>query len=201
VAFLAAQHRVQGGDGRGFDNVLVPVDFRDHLAQQTGKALGLYASAVQLDFAYPAGKPFWAVAQDFDHRVQAQLTDQNIFASQRMNALHPSLLDGLAFAMFGDLDDDMARGLAERVRTKMHTGILVSNLGRLDLPLDYGNLHLEAIHPPAIYAGNAEKALEVLTIGGRMHLTLTFDRSVVPAETVRAVEETAMQILTGAEDG
>jgi NRPS condensation-like uncharacterized protein len=198
VAFLAAQHRVQGSDER-FSNVLVPVDFRDYLTRRTGKALGLYASAVQLEFAYPADRPFWDVAADFDERVQAQLTEKNVFASQRMSALHPALLDGLAFAMFGDLDDPMAQRLVERVRGKMRTGILVSNLGRLDLPVTYGDLRLEALVPPAIYAGNAEKALEVLTVGGKMYLTLTFDRSVVAAETVTAVRDAAMQILIGPE--
>jgi hypothetical protein len=84
----------------------------------------------------------------------------------QMNALHPSLLDGLAFAMHGALDDPMAQRLVERVQGKMRTGILVSNLGRLDLPTDYGGLCLSAIRPPAIYAGNAEKAPELLTLGG-----------------------------------
>jgi hypothetical protein len=175
---------------------LVPVDFRDYLTQRVGEALGLYASAIQLQFEYEADKPFWAAAQAFDEVVRQQLTNKHIFASQRMNALHPSLLDGLAFAMFGELDDKMVRRLAERVRTKMRTGVLVSNLGKPDLALDYGDLHLEAIIPPAVYAGNAEKALEVLTIGGRMFLTLTFDQSVVPGDTVGAVRDAAMQILT-----
>lgn len=102
--------------------------------------------------------------------------------------------------MFGALDDGMARRMAERVRAKMRTGMLVSNLGRLDLPLAYGDLRLEALRPPAIYAGNAQKALEVLTVGGRMHLTLTFDPARVAAETVRAVREAAMGILA-APDG
>ena len=101
----------------------------------------------------------------------------------------------LAFAMHGDLDDPMARKLVERVQAKMRTGILVSNLGRLDLPTDYGDLHLSAIHPPAIYAGNAEKALEVLTFGGRIYLTLTFDASAVGERTVRAVKDAALQLL------
>jgi len=97
--------------------------------------------------------------------------------------------------MFGELDDRMARGLADRVQRKMHTGMLMSNLGRLDLPLDYGDLHLEALIPPAVYAGNAEKALEVLTLGGTMYLTLTFDPSVIAGDTVSAVKDTAVQIL------
>jgi NRPS condensation-like uncharacterized protein len=199
VAFLAAQHRVQGSDER-FGNVLVPVDFRDYMTQHAGKALGLYASAVQIQFPCPADRPFWAVAADFDERVQEQLTEKNVFASQRTSALHPRLLDGLAFAMFGDLDDPMARRMVGRIQAKMRTGILVSNLGRLDLPVDYGDLRLDALIPPAIYAGNAEKALEVLTVGGRMYFTLTFDRSAVAAGTVRALRDRAMQILTGAED-
>ncbi len=195
LAFLAAQYHVQGDTRDEFNNVLVPVDFRDYLTQSTGEALGLYASAIRLRFQYKPDQPFWRLAQVLDEKINRQLTDKNVFASQRTNVLHPSLLDGVAFALFGELDDKMARGLADRIKEKMQTGILVSNLGRLDLPLDYGDLHLEALIPPAIYAGNAEKALEVLTLGGRMHLTLTFDPSDIAGDTVRAVKDTAMQIL------
>ena len=196
AAFLVAQHRVQGGDRDEFSNVLVPVDFRDYLTQDASKALGLYASALQLRFDIEPGKPFWETAQNLGARIKQQLTDKNVLASQRMNAFHPSLLDGLAFAMFGELDDKMARGLVERIRGKMRTGILVSNLGRLDFSTDYGDLFLAAIIPPAIYAGNAEKALEALTIGGKLYLTLTFDESNVSRETVNEVKKVAMQILT-----
>jgi len=195
LAFLEAQHRVQGVGRSVFNNVLVPVSLRSYLAQRVAEALGLYASVLQLRFKVPPDKPFWHSAQMLDARVKRQLTDRNIFAAQRLRAMHPSLLDGLAFARFGGFDDPMARGLVERVLTRMRTGILVSNLGRLDLPADYGGLRLSAIRPPAIYAGNAEKALEVLTFGGRMFLTLTFDAAVVARETVQAVVDTAMGLL------
>jgi hypothetical protein len=195
VAFLAAQSRVQG-EGRDEDrNVLVPVDLRDYLRQRADEALGLYSSALRLRFVVPPDAPFWRATQLFDAEVKRRLTDKNVFASQRINALHPSLLDGLAFAMHGDLDDPMACGLVERVLGKMRTGILVSNLGRLELPVEYGDLRLAALRPPAIYAGNAEKALEVLTFDGRMHLTMTFDGRVVDEGTVRAVVDAAMGIL------
>ncbi len=195
VAFLGAQWRVQGENGSGFDNVLVPVDFRNYLARQTGEALGLYASALHVTFNCTTDPSYWGSVEEFDRLVKAELTDKNIFASQRLNAVDPSLLDGVAFALFGDLDDKMARGMAEKIQAKMKTGILISNLGRLDLPVDYGDLHLAAIVPPAIYAGTAEKALEVLTIGGQMHLTLTFDPAIVARETVLAIKERAIRTM------
>ncbi len=200
AAFLAAQDKAQDTSQDFYKNVMVPVDFRDYLTQEVGKALGLYASAVKLQFRHDPETPFWETVRILDRSINKKLTEKNIFASQRSNALHPNLMDGIAHAMFGDFDDDMAQNLAERMQNEVRTGILVSNLGRLDLPSQYGYLQLAWIKPPAVYAGNAEKALEVLTIGGRMHFTLTYGEMEITDTIVEQVKKIATEILTRGAD-
>ncbi len=197
TAFLAAQHQVQDTRRDFYDNIMVPVDFRDYLAQKTGRALGFYASAVKLRFKYDGDQPFWETVRSLDRSVRKQLTEKNIFASQRTNAFHPSLMDGIAHAMFGDLGDEMAQKLAGRMQDEARTGILVSNLGRLDIPTKYNHLDLTWIKPPAVYAGNAEKVLEVLTVAGRMHFTLTYGEMDIADEAVEQVKSIATKILAG----
>jgi NRPS condensation-like uncharacterized protein len=196
VAFLAAQNQVQDTSQNFYDNLMVPVDFRNYLTQNVDKALGLYASAVKLQFHFNPQKPLWATVRALDLQVKKKLTEKNIFASQRTNAFDPTLMDGIAHAMFGDFNDDMAQNLAEKMQNEVRTGILVSNLGRLLLPRQYDYLQLAWIKPPAVYAGNAEKALEVLTIGGRMHFTLTYGEMDITDTVVEKVKAVATEILT-----
>jgi NRPS condensation-like uncharacterized protein len=195
TAFLSAQSQVQDTSAGMYGNVMVPVDFRNYLTQEIGSALGLYASAVKLRFNYDPTKTFWDSARELDRNIKDQLTVENIFASQRTSALHPSVMDGVVYAMFGDLDDGMAQKLASRMQKEGRTGILVSNLGRLDIPIQYGQLELEWIKPPAVYAGIAEKALEVLTIGNRMHFTLTYGLMKIDDSTMENLKEAAMGLL------
>jgi NRPS condensation-like uncharacterized protein len=200
AAFLAAQHQCQQTSLDYYKNVMVPVDFRKYLNRDISQALGMYASAVKLQFKYDATKPFWETVGVLDRKIQRKLTEKNIFASQRSRLFHPSLMDGIAQAMFGDFRDEMAQGLAERMQQEVRTGVLVSNLGRLDFPAQYKHLELEWIKPPAVYAGNAEKAVEVLTIAGRMHFTLTFGEMDISPSRVKQVKAAAMKILTDGAD-
>jgi NRPS condensation-like uncharacterized protein len=179
---------------------MVPVDFRNYLTQDIGEALGMYASAVKLQFKYDPDIPFWETVRSLDQKIKKQLTEKNIFASQRSGTLHPSLMDGIAHAMFGDLNDEMARNMAKRMQNAVRTGVLVSNLGRLDVPSQFNGLELAWISPPAVYAGNAEKAAEVLTIAGRMRFTLTYGEMDLADETVEHLRIAATKILAEDKD-
>jgi hypothetical protein len=105
-------------------------------------------------------------------------------------------MDGIAFAMFRNLQDEMACNMAERMQNAVRTGVLVSNLGRLDIPTQFNGLDLAWISPPAVYAGNAEKAVEVLTIAGRMRFTLIYGAINITDETVEHLRVAATKILT-----
>ncbi len=90
----------------------------------------------------------------------------------------------------------MALGLLKKTGLdKRITGILVSNSGRLDIPVNYGSLQLEAIMPPAVYSRASEKILEVITVGGKMHLTLNFGETIIAANRVEEIREMAMKYL------
>ena len=108
-------------------------------------------------------------------------------------------MDGLVFAKHGKLNDKMAsRLLKKKGLDKIFTGIVISNLGKLDIPVNYGKLQLEAIRGPAVYSDGVEKILEVVTVGGKMHLTLTFGDTIIAANVVTKVKDTAMKYLTEA---
>ncbi|MEL6319227.1 MAG: hypothetical protein AAFQ57_01060, partial [Cyanobacteria bacterium J06626_14] len=199
TAFLAAQNHIQGDSQAYLQNMMVPVDFRSRLTQPVGEAIGFYASGVILKQKYNPKKSFWDMARIIDKKIKQRLTNKNIFQVQRLNLLSPSLMDGLVFAKQGKLNDKMALNLLKKKGLdKLFAGIIISNLGKLDIPVDYGNLHLEAVWGAAVYSDSAEKILEVVTVGGKMYLTLTFGDTIITANIVAQVKDTAMKYLAEA---
>ena len=200
TAFLAAQTDIQGSSQDYLQNILIPVDFRSRLTQPIGEAVGFYASAgVNFRLKYNPKKSFWDMVRMMDRKIKQKLTDKNIFQSQKLNLLSPSLMDGLIFTKHGKLNDEMASKLLKKKGLdKIFTGIVISNLGKLDIPVDYGNLHLEALMGPAVYSDGVEKILEVVTVAGKMHLTLTFGDTIIATDVVVKVKDAAMKYLTEA---
>ena len=196
TAFLKAQQQIQGSSHEYLHNILVPVDFRDRLTKPVGEAVGFYVSVVTFKFKANRKLPFWEMARTIDQKTRKQLTDKNIFDSYKISLVSPAFMDGLVFAKHGKLDDKMAMGHIKRMGLdKLFAGITISNLGRLEIPVDYGDFHLEALMGPAAYSDGLEKVLEVVTVGGKMHLTLTFGETIIAANTVAQIKDTAMKYL------
>ena len=74
----------------------------------------------------------------------------------------------------------------------------ITNLGRLDLPTRYGSLQLEALFGPILGGDPEDVVLGVLTIGGRMHLGLSFTDLKMDAAQATQIIATAMRWLAKA---
>jgi hypothetical protein len=76
----------------------------------------------------------------------------------------------------------------------------ISNLGRLDLPLRYGSLTLEALYGRMISCNPQEVVSGVVTVGGRMRFTMTFTDMTMAQHDAERIVELAMQRLALATD-
>jgi NRPS condensation-like uncharacterized protein len=195
AAFVAAQNQVQRQ--RDYLNeVVVSVDYRDRLRQPVGDAFAFYASAVRPEVSYDPELPFWQTARDIHRQIRQLLTDETIFESQQLNDLSPTLLDALTFAKNGRLDDGLVNRLVERMGFNRVTASLVmTNLGRVDVPVEYGPRRLSAVYGPYVYSDTIEKYLGVVTLDGRMHLTLCHCDGIIDVATVKSVRDAAMAHL------
>lgn len=198
TAFVIAQNEVEAAHER-LDRVVISVDFRERLTRPVGEAFAFYASAVRPRLEYERGTPFWSAARAFHAQIRQLLTDENIFESQQLSAFSPSLLDALFFAKQGKLDDKLANRMVERMGIgEVNTSLVVTNLGRLGFSADYGPLSLEALYGPYVYSDTIEKYLGVITVNGRMHLTLCSGSTIIDNEMVEAVRDAAMDHLGSA---
>ena len=71
----------------------------------------------------------------------------------------------------------------------------ITNLGRLDFPVRYGPLRLEAMYGPAVNTSEQERTVGVTTIGGRMAFTLAFRDFVLDPAAAEQLKARAMARL------
>jgi len=77
-------------------------------------------------------------------------------------------------------------------------GGAVTNVGRMDIPANYGPLYLEALYRPSIYFDIEEKIVGVITVDGRMSFMLTHNETIINTDTAKELRDTAMNHLSNA---
>ncbi|MFX0061894.1 MAG: condensation domain-containing protein [Candidatus Hermodarchaeota archaeon] len=198
TAFLAAQQEIQSSQPY-LENVVVSVNYRNRLKQPAGEAFAKYASAVRPTLKYKTEEPFWDQARKFNETIDKLLVDSNIFASQQLDNLPSSLLDAVSFNKYGKFDNDLVARLVEQIGgNKINVGIIITNLGKVDIPLNYGFVTLESITGPYVYSDTMEKYLGVITVGGKLHFALSFGENFISANTIEKIKELAMKHLNEA---
>ena len=105
-------------------------------------------------------------------------------------------MDAFGLAEMGLLEDEMVKSVAKRRMTDRRASVLVSNLGRQEIPLRFGGLGLEALYGPCVHS-LSEKHLGVVTVGGAMHLAFTFDDRATPRREIEGVRDAMMERLRG----
>ena len=90
--------------------------------------------------------------------------------------LHPSLLDALFYTKHGCFNDPLARFMLGLLKwNRPSAGYEISNLGRLDIPCNYGKYRLKAVYGPVIYLPRIEKFMGITTLQKTMTMTCTFN--------------------------
>lgn len=131
-----------------------PVDLRSRLSQPVGEAVGNYISlaVIRLDCS-PARDPWEIVRQA--GRELTSISDEQLF------------LDPLVMMAVSDHPISLPP-------VNVRYDLSVSNVGRMEIPADYGPFHLDSIFGPTMgvyLAGH--RILAVTTFGGRMRCTFT----------------------------
>ncbi|MBD1998721.1 hypothetical protein H6G00_19175 [Leptolyngbya sp. FACHB-541] len=66
-----------------------------------------------------------------------------------------------------------ATALAEAGRSQYSCQLTVTNLGRIDLVQQYGNIRIEALHAPVVMPNVTERVVGVTTLGDCLTLTIS----------------------------
>ncbi|BAY11052.1 phthiocerol/phthiodiolone dimycocerosyl transferase family protein [Calothrix sp. NIES-2098] len=160
-----------------------PIDIRQHLAPLIVEDCGYYASVGMTTHDITPDLTLWDIARSLKSQLHPQITldrvAQRIIASQAFLQTNPS-----PSQVKQAFDDAYTHE------------VLVSNLGRLNIPQQYGNIQLQAIYGPAVVTHlKNERFIGVATVGNQMFFTCTYlDPETSPAEAMQ-LQQAAMQQL------
>jgi NRPS condensation-like uncharacterized protein len=200
TAFLAAQYEVQIERKPYQQRSWLAVDTRSRLKQPVGEALGFYASSLTVKLPCRSKDSFWETASRVHARIGRGLAKTDMFRVLVTNLLHPTLLDSLYFAKYTDFDGLLPREILRKMDWHDVTcGTALTNVGRLDIPTEYGPLALQAVYL-TIFSDVREKFVGVMTVGGRMSFVLACNEGVTGEGTAGRLREVSMRKLIQAID-
>ena len=187
TAFLRAFGEFHG-DGWN-RKIQSPISLRERLTRPVGESFGLFVNLAEFSVDCAPERDFWKVAHEIkqgfiqhtgDKPIFSPLIESNVFMDELASVLTPEMM---AQSVIG-VDYDLS----------------ITNLGRLDFPVQYGSLLLEALFGPSLGGNPEDIVLGVITIGDKMHFALTFTGLKLNMSQAEHVKEKAMDWLANATD-
>jgi hypothetical protein len=185
AAWLRAFAQMQPGRKSWVRRVSSPISLRKRVTPPVGEAFGIFMSNVVTAVNCAPERDLWDIARDIKRELNRGSTDEKIFL----------WLLGMQSMVSAFSDADMLSLLAEFASQPIGYDFSITNLGRLDFPVRYGPLRLEAMYGPAVNTSEQERTVGVTTVGGRMFFTLAFRDFVLDPATAEQLKTRAMAWL------
>jgi NRPS condensation-like uncharacterized protein len=218
AAFAGAQVIVQG-DKPYHSRIGVAANVRDRLQSPAHEVMGFYAGVVTLKYNYDRKSSFWENARKLHKKVKPLITNKNLF-KDFLTWLHlePAILEAINFKKLGGLvpshsaryeklstfsqKDDVVLSILKREKMEsldtISMGTAVTNLGRLDLPTNYGALELDRLimQPGGAFPlVNVNMVLGAVTCSGKLSMVVEYAEEAVDTRTVEKIKDKAMEFL------
>ena len=192
AAFIGAYQKFRGGFKGAKKNVAIPVDLRNRMEPKVEGVLSLYVGSLNFPYKYNKRKMFWDNARAFHDLVTKKMEKQNLFETFfALEAMDHTLLEAmLTFAAtakyvqpgsnryaklsrFAHDGKNQANKMCKRFVSNL-PGTVMTNLGKANIPEDYGNLKIEKMHFLPSTSESFPLALGVITAGGQLSLTVNY---------------------------
>ncbi len=173
AAFLTAQHltlpkeriHATAGLARNLRPLMRP-DLTDFF--------GFFAASMTLQLPFKPNLAFWKMARNIHERIRRRLDAENPFQMLILEHVHPTLVDSMYFQKLGFIDEKLSRKMLKLAHWhRLYYGCAITNVGRLNIPEEYGHLNLEAVQGPAVYSDVNEKTVGITTAAGRLSISMT----------------------------
>ena len=138
---------------------LHPVNVRPQLSLPILNGVGLYICLCMTSHSLEVDSAFWDVARLVKSQLpQIDIAQRLVEECQLRQATMAHLTDAATFV--------------EDLQSQYPCQLTVTNLGRLELAQQYGNIRIEALHAPAVMTDG--RIVGAATLGDRLALTLSF---------------------------
>ena len=166
------------------------------------RGMGNYATGISVQYRYDESADFWSNTRAVQQQIYSKLENpaEKYYLLQFVGALAPTLIDATYFAAFDGFDNKSAITLRNVFGYDgKPVGISMTNLTRLDIQQQFGEIRLETLFFIPPLAPNARRVFGISTLGDRMSIALHIEKSERLEEDV-AMFRRAAAILKALED-
>lgn len=161
-----------------------PINIRQLLAPTIQEDFGTYYTTYVTDHPITPDLTLWDFARAIKAQLKQKMVPDQIFAhlpkAEAFVSTRPS-----------------ADVVKEVLRSLNSYDLLVSNLGRLNIPTQYGGLQLAAIYGPSATTHiKSDRFVGVSTLGEQMFFNLVYSESDISPTLIQQLQQEAMQLLT-----
>ncbi len=221
TAFSGAQNFVVGKKPHHTQTAST-VSLRDRLPHPPGEGMGYYALGLQLKYKYNPKKGFWENARNYHKKITANVSNKKVFGDLlAFLQMDSNIYEALSFKKIGALvksdsprykklsDFSRREDVVVRLlkREKMETldakliGPVITNLGRLNFPHNYGSLELDRLimQPGGAFPlVHVDMVIGVVTCIGKLSLVVEYAEQAVDTATMEKIKDQAMSLLLNA---
>ncbi|MBU47517.1 MAG: hypothetical protein CL920_02335 [Deltaproteobacteria bacterium] len=220
AAALYAQESV-GGMLPVQPQLAVAASLRERMKEAPGESMGFFAGVVEVDRPVDVHRPFWEQVSVLHERLQSSYTNKNLFLDFLLWChLDPAILESRICKTHGDLvapdapqferlhsfaeAQDLVwkllkrRGMERRENVVMGTAL--TNLGRLDIPQEYGPLRLERMwmNPGGAFPlAMVHMVVGAVTCAGKLSILLEYAEERCTTERMEQIKEEMRGFLLG----
>jgi len=176
------------GPEQGYERVIQsPINFRPQLVPGAEKMFGLFNGLVTAKSDCMPGRPAAEIAREIGR----------IF-HEEISSLKPlcGYYNFMNYLLEGVSDPEEYYDNRKSGGSPMNYDFSFSNVGRLGLERNYGDLVLDEMHGPTFSATKGERVIGVLTFQGRMFMTMIYDSACFDRETGARIWKTIKQKIS-----
>lgn len=160
-----------------------PINIRQFLTPVIQEDFGSYYTMYVTDHPITPHLSLWDLARAIKAQLKQKMAPDQIFAhlpeTEAFVATRPS-----------------ADVVKEVLQSLNSYDVLVSNLGQLNIPTQYGNLQLAAIYGPSATTHiPRDRFIGVATLGNQMFFNLIYSESDIAPDQIKQLQQEAMQLL------
>lgn len=179
LALMEAFKAVNGAASHG--KATCPVDIRRYMPEVKRNMLFSYGLALNISLQQSIGTGFWEKAKTLQTHVSKQMTKLNPYEfTMIMEASHGSVHKLRRFLTYAKVGNDF----------------MFSNMGKLDIPVQYRNFTIDTIYSPTVIGPFANpNTIITTTFNSRMDFSFVSNEAFMPRDTAMQIREKAMEIL------
>ncbi|XEO75239.1 hypothetical protein WKT22_00255 [Candidatus Lokiarchaeum ossiferum] len=191
AVILRAHLEILGNQDEYYGNINTAVNVREYTKPKISEHLGLYARGIDISYKYDLNQTFIKNVKVIQEKVRKNLTMKNLFKPfLLLNNLSHGLNEALMVKKLGKYaseehsryekimsfvkQEDMVKKLIKKKESdKISKNFIITNIGKLDLKINYSRFNLESVHfiPPCSFI--AKQVIGVATVNKRLILNFS----------------------------